>query len=91
MGSQMYEMGVKASNFLGKMIIGKETGRKFGVAGNASFIVESGELLNIVVENPTNHLIDLNLRKDRRDRIIVSFSAVKSVGDFVVISENELI
>jgi len=83
----MYEMRVKASNFLGKMIIGKETGRKFGVAGNASFIVESGELLNIVVENPTKHLIDLNLRKDR---IIVSFSVVKSVGDFVVISENEL-
>lgn len=90
MGSQMYEMRVKASNFLGKMIIGKETGIKFGVAGNASFIVESGELLNIIVENPTKHLIDLNLRKDRRDRIIVSFSAVKSVGDFVVISENEL-
>ena len=83
----MYETRIKASNFLGKMIIGKETGRKFGVAGNASFIVESGELLNIVVENPTKHLIDLNLRKDR---IIVSFSAVESVGDFVVISENEL-
>jgi sporulation protein YlmC with PRC-barrel domain len=86
----MYEMRIKASNFLGKMIISKETGRKFGVANNINFIVESGELLNIIVENPTKHLIDLNLRKDRKDRIIVSFSAVKSVGDFVVISEDEL-
>ena len=87
----MHEMGIKASDFLGKVIIGKETGRKFGVVSNVSFIAESGELLNIVVENPTKHLTDLNLRKDRRDRVVVSFSAVKSVGDFIVVSENELI
>jgi len=86
----MHEMGIKASDFLGKVIIGKETGRKFGVVSNVSFIAESGELLNIVVENPTKHLTDLNLRKDRRDRVVVSFSAVKSVGDFIIISENEL-
>lgn len=87
----MHEMGIKASNFLGKVIISKETGRKLGVASNVSFIAESGELLNIIVENPTKHLTDLNLRKDRRNRIIVSFSAVKSIGDFVVINESELI
>lgn len=87
----MYETRTKASSFIGKMIISKETGRKLGVANNVSFIVESGELLNIIAENPTKHLIDLNLKKDQKGRIIVSFSAVKSVGDFVVISENELI
>ena len=87
----MAESRVRAGEIVGKTIISEETGRKFGVVSNLDFVTESGELLNIVVEQPTKHLADLNLKTDDRGRLLIPFSSVKSVGDFVIVSENELI
>jgi len=87
----MVETRVRAADIVGKTIISEETGRKFGSVSNVDFITESGELLNLVVESPTKHLNDLNLKTDERGRILVPFSAVKSIGDFVIVSENELV
>jgi len=87
----MAESRVRAADIVGKTLVSEETGRKFGVVSNIDFITESGELLNIVVEQPTKHLSDLNLKTDDRGKVMVPFSAVKSIGDFVIISENELI
>jgi sporulation protein YlmC with PRC-barrel domain len=85
------ESKVRAANIVGKTIISEETGRKFGVVSNVDFITESGELLNLIVEQPTKHLADLNLKTDDKGRLLVPFTAVKSIGDFVIVSENELI
>jgi len=87
----MGETRVRAADVVGKTIISEETGRKFGVVTNIDFITESGELLNVIVEQPTKHLSDLNLKADDKGRSLIPFSAVKSIGDFVIISENELI
>ena len=86
----MAETRVRATDVVGKTIISEETGRKFGAVSNIDFVTESGELLNIVVESPTKHLGDLNLKTDDKGRTLIPFSAVKSIGDFVIISENEL-
>ena len=45
----------------------------------------------MVVDNPTKHLSDLNLKADDKGRLLIPFSAVVSVSDFVVVSENELV
>lgn len=87
----MAETRVRAADIVGKTIISEETGRKFGVVNNIDFITESGELLNLVVESPTKHLSDLNLKSDDRGRVLIPFGAVRSIGDFVIVSENELI
>lgn len=87
----MAETKVRAADIVGKTIISEETGRKFGVVSNIDFITESGELMNLVVEQPTRHLSDLNLKSDEKGRLLVPFSSVKSIGDFVIVSENELI
>lgn len=87
----MVETRIRAKDVVKKAIISEETGRKFGVVGNIDFITESGELLNIIVENPTSHLKELNLKGDEKGRLLIPFSAVKSIGDFVIVSENELI
>lgn len=87
----MAETRVRAADVVGKTIISEETGRKFGSVSNIDFITESGELLNLVVEDPTRHLSDLNLKADDKGRTLIPFSAVKSIGDFVIVSENELI
>ena len=87
----MTETKVRAGDIVGKTIISEETGRKFGVVGNVDFITESGELLNIIIEQPTIHLKELNLKGDEKGRYLIPFSSVKSIGDFVIVSENELI
>ncbi len=87
----MGETRTRAGDVVGKTIISEETGRKFGIVTNVDFVTESGELMNIVVDQPTKHLTELNLKSDDRGRLLIPFSSVKSIGDFVIISENELI
>ncbi len=87
----MVDSRVKAKAVIGKTIISEETGRRFGIVSNVDFVTESGELLNLVVAGATKHLKDLNLKEDDKGRLLIPFSAVKSIGDFVVVSENELI
>ncbi len=87
----MVESRIRAADIVGKTIISEETGRKFGIVNNIDFITESGELLNLVVDQSTKHLSDLNLKIDDEGRVQIPFSAVKSIGDFVIVSENELI
>lgn len=87
----MPESKVRAADVVGKTIVSEETGRKFGVVSNIDFVTESGELLNVVVDQSTKYLQDLNPKTDDKGRLLIPFSAVKSVGDFVVVSEGELI
>lgn len=87
----MVENRIRAADIVGKTIISEETGRKFGIVSNIDFITESGELLNMIVEQSTKHLNDLSLKVDEDGRVMIPFSAVKSIGDFVIVSENELI
>ncbi len=87
----MAESRIRAADIVGKTIISEETGRKFGIVSNMDFITESGELLNLIVEQSTKYLSDLSLKTDEGGRIMIPFSAVKSIGDFVIVSENELI
>lgn len=87
----MQETRVKAKNVVGKSIVSEETGRKFGIVSNVDFVTESGELLNLVVREPTSYLKEMNLKTDDRGRMLIPFSAVKSIGDFVIVSENELV
>ena len=84
-------MQAKGKELLGKIVVSEETGRKFGVVGDLNFIAESGELLSIVLSEPTKHANDLNLERDEDNRMLIPFSTIKSVGDFVIISEREII
>ena len=81
----------RGRDLLGKVVVSEETGRKFGVVGDLNFISESGELLNVVLVEPTKNVADLSLERDENNRLLVPFSSVKSVGDFVIISEKEMV
>lgn len=82
---------VKAKELIGKTIVSEESGRKFGMVGDVNFITESGELMNIVLAEPTRQAGDLKLSEDDKGRLLVPFSAVKSVGDFIIISEKDIV
>jgi len=87
----MAEARVRVNEIIGKAIISEENGRKFGVVENLEFAVETGELTSLVVGQPTSYVSQLNLRKNEKGKVIIPFSAVKSIGDFVIISESELL
>lgn len=80
----------KSKKLIGKILISEETGKKFGTIGDIDYVVESGELLNLVLTEPTAHSSTMNLQEDENKRVLVPFSAVKSVGDFVIVSEKEI-
>lgn len=85
------EERVKSKDLVGKILISEESGKKFGVVGDIDYIIESGELINLVLVEPTKNVSELNLREDEKGRILVPFSAVKSVGDFIIVSESDII
>ncbi|MEM5820294.1 MAG: PRC-barrel domain-containing protein [Candidatus Aenigmatarchaeota archaeon] len=86
----MAEKRVRVNEIIGKVIVG-ESGKRMGIVNSLTFIVETGEILNIVVEQPTKYLEEFNLKKDDNGRYLIPFHAVKSIGDFVIVSENELV
>ena len=84
-------MKSRATDFIGKIIVSEETGKKFGVVGDVKFVSESGELLSIIVREPTRQTAELNMERDEDNSILIPFSSVKSVGDFVIVSEREIV
>ena len=82
---------VKAKELIGKTIVSEESGRRFGVVGDVNFITESGELMNVVVAEPTKQTLELKLAEDDKGRLLIPFSAVRSVGDFIIIAEKDIV
>ncbi|MFH1592929.1 MAG: PRC-barrel domain-containing protein [Candidatus Woesearchaeota archaeon] len=75
---------------LGKTVVTK-SGKKFGEVGNISFETRTGELIQVVLKNPTNYTEGLELEKDTDGNLMIPFSAVMAIGDFVVVSEEDII
>jgi len=87
----MPEERIKSKQLIGKVLVSEESGKKFGVVGDIDYILESGELINLVLSETTPHTANLNLQEDEKERLLVPFSAVRSVGDFVIMSEKDIV
>ncbi len=79
-----------SKQILGKTVVTK-SGKKFGEVGNISFETRTGELIQIILKNPTSYAEGLELEKDQNNNLTIPFSAVIAVGDFVVVSEEDII
>ena len=79
-----------SKNIIGKTVVSK-TGKKFGDVGDIIFETKSGELIHIVVANPTTYCEKLELEKDKQGNMLIPFSAVIAMGDFMVIAEEDII
>lgn len=79
----------------GKQILGKtvvsKSGKKFGMVGDVIFEARSGELIHLVLVNPTEYTARLELERDKEGKMLIPFSSVIAVGDFVVVSEEDII
>ena len=79
-----------SKQLLGKTVVTK-SGKKFGEVGNITFETRTGELIQITLKNATSYTEGLELEKDEEQNFLIPFSAVIAIGDFVVISEEDII
>ncbi|MBT3298035.1 hypothetical protein HN385_03860 [archaeon] len=79
-----------SKELLGKTIVSK-SGKKFGEVGDLVFEVGSGELIHIVLKNPTTYTDKMELEKNKDEQQLIPFSAVIATGDFIVVSEEDII
>ncbi len=78
-----------ASSLINKSVV-TDKGRKLGDVADLLFDERSGEVISIILKNPTEHAVRLNLEKTK-EGYLVPFMAVKAIGDFIVISEEDLV
>ena len=74
----------------GKMIVTKE-GKRLGFVKDITFETRSGELINIVVKDSTPYTKNLNLERTNSNELLIPYSAIIAIGDFVIVSEEDLI
>lgn len=90
-GIKMGEEDKKFSKqLIGKTVVSK-TGKKFGEVGDIIYETRSGELIHLILKNPTPYTEKLELEKDKDNNILIPFSAVIALGDFMVISEEDIL
>lgn len=79
-----------SKQLVGKTVVTK-TGKKFGEVGNLTFELRTGELLNIILKNPTPYSDGLELERDQKGNNLIPFSSVIATGDFVVVAEEDIV
>jgi sporulation protein YlmC with PRC-barrel domain len=76
-------------DIIGKLIVTKE-GRRLGVVKDITFETKTGELIQIVVKDPTPYTKNLNLEVSSSKDVLIPYNTIIAIGDFVVISEEDL-
>ena len=79
-----------SKNLMGKTVVTK-SGKKFGLLGDLVFESRTGELIYLAVKTPTAYCMSLELEKDKSGKFLIPFSAVISTGDFVIVSEEDIV
>ena len=67
---------------------GRRNDPRFGEVGDIVFETKSGELIHLVLKNPTPYVEKLELEKDKEGSVLIPFSAVISSGDLVPPSQR---
>lgn len=87
----MAELEKKYSKTLmGKTVVSK-AGKKFGVVGDLIFEIRTGELIYLLLKQPTIHANQLDMEKTKEGDIMIPFSSVIASGDFVVVAEEDIV
>ncbi len=78
------------NHIINKMIVTKE-GKRLGFVKDITFETKSGELINLVVKDTTIYTKNINLEKTNEGEYLIPYSSIIAIGDFVVVSEEDLI
>ena len=81
---------IPSKNVLGKTVVSK-SGKKFGEVGDLTFEARTGELIYVILKNPTPYASGFDLERDSKGAIQIPFSSVVAVGDYVVVAEEDIL
>jgi len=76
-------------DILNKNVVTKE-GRRLGIVKDIDFETRTGELIHLIVTEPTAYALSLGLEKSKDREILIPYNALIAIGDFVVVSEEDL-
>ncbi|MBI2574461.1 PRC-barrel domain-containing protein [Candidatus Woesearchaeota archaeon] len=79
-----------SKQIIGKTVVSK-TGKRFGEVGDLVFEAKSGELIHMVLSKPTPYTSKLELEKDKDGNLLIPYSAVLAIGDFMVVAEEDMV
>jgi len=77
-------------DMIGKLVVTKE-GRRLGFVKDISFETRTGELIQLVVKDPTPYTRNLNLELSSSKEVLIPYNCIIAIGDFIVVSEEDLI
>ena len=74
---------------LSKLVVTKE-GKRLGLVKDVTFETNTGELIQIVLKDPTSYTKNLNLEASSGKEVLLPYNSIIAIGDFVVVSEEDL-
>ncbi len=79
-----------SKQLIGRKVVTK-SGKVFGEVNNVIFDIKTGELLQLSLRNTTGYCEGLDLERTKQGEVLVPYSAVVALGDFIVVAEEEII
>ncbi|VVB76404.1 Uncharacterised protein [Candidatus Tiddalikarchaeum anstoanum] len=85
----------KGERVLSDKIINKtvvsQTGKTFGQTEDLIFESTSGEIIYLILKNPTPYAQTYDLEKTTDGRLKIPYNSVLAVGDFIVVAEEDIV
>ena len=75
---------------INKPVVTKE-GKKLGTIRDVTFETRTGELIHMVLKDITPYSNQLNLERSQEGEVLVPYNSIIAIGDFVVVSEEDLV
>lgn len=79
-----------ARSIVGKTVVGK-SGKKIGVVADLVYEVRTGEIVYLSIRNPTSYANSFQFERDAAGNQEIPYNSVISVGDFVVVAEEDIV
>ena len=76
-------------SIIGKFIVTKE-GMRIGIVKDITFESRSGEVIHMVVVPQTPYASSLTIEKGKGSEILIPYSSIVAIGDFIVVSEEDM-
>jgi len=77
-------------DIIGKLIVTKE-GKRLGLVKDITFETRTGELIQLILKDTTSHARQLNLESNETKDTLIPYNTIIAIGDFVVVSEEDLL
>ena len=74
---------------MGRLVVTKE-GKRLGTVKDITFETRTGELIQLVIKDPTPYTKNLNLEISSNKEVMIPYNTIIAIGDFVVVSEEDL-